>query len=226
MVCLRCGRIAGDNRLGGEETSSVGPPLPNQASLGHTGRFDKKSTTSPWRVAVAVRIRMKKMGRAHRPFYRICAMDKRTPRDGKVLEELGTYDPMVTDTDARVRLNNERVDYWIGVGAQPSEKVAILIKKYGTNGTHSEVHQAAIEKMALPQVVAAAGEPVVKQKSAEEIAAEEAAAAAEIEAKATAEAEAKAAAEAPAEEASSEKAPAEEKPEEKKEEKTKEAAAE
>jgi len=169
---------------------------------------------------------MKKMGRAHRPFYRICAMDKRTPRDGKVLEELGTYDPMVTDTDARVRLNNERVDYWIGVGAQPSEKVAILIKKYGTNGTHSEVHQAAIEKMALPQVVAAAGEPVVKQKSAEEIAAEEAAAAAEIEAKATAEAEAKAAAEAPAEEASSEKAPAEEKPEEKKEEKTKEAAAE
>ena len=50
---------------------------------------------------MAVRIRMKKMGRKHRPFFRICAMDSRRPRDGRVLEELGTYDPMVPETDAR-----------------------------------------------------------------------------------------------------------------------------
>ncbi|MGI9454956.1 MAG: 30S ribosomal protein S16, partial [Aeoliella sp.] len=120
---------------------------------------------------------MKRMGRSHRPFYRICAVDKRAPRDGKVLEELGTYDPMIADTDARVQMNNERVDYWVGVGAQPSEKMAVLIKKYGTNGTHAETHQAAVEKLAQPRVVPDAGEPVVKQKTAEEIAAEEAAAA-------------------------------------------------
>ena len=65
---------------------------------------------------MAVRIRMKKMGRKHRPFYRICASDSRTPRDGKVLEELGTYDPMILDTDARTELKNERVAYWLGDG--------------------------------------------------------------------------------------------------------------
>jgi small subunit ribosomal protein S16 len=111
---------------------------------------------------VAVRIRMKQMGRAHRPFYRICAMDKRAPRDGRVLEELGTYDPMVTDTDARVQLNSERVDYWLGVGAQPSEKVAVLIKKYGTNGTHVEASKAAVEKLAQPASIPDRGEPVAK----------------------------------------------------------------
>ena len=101
-------------------------------------------------------------------------MDKRAPRDGKVLEELGTYDPMVRDTDARVQLNAERIDYWIGVGAQPSEKVAVLIKKYGTGGTHVEVNKAAIEKLAQPPSIPERGEPVAKQKTAEEIAAEEA----------------------------------------------------
>ena len=50
---------------------------------------------------------MKKMGRKHRPFFRICAMDIRVPRDGRVLEELGTYDPMVPETDARAILNGE-----------------------------------------------------------------------------------------------------------------------
>ena len=66
---------------------------------------------------MAVRIRMKKLGRKHRPFYRICAMEQRTPRDGRVLEELGTYDPMVPETDARARLDGERIKYWLGVGA-------------------------------------------------------------------------------------------------------------
>jgi small subunit ribosomal protein S16 len=97
---------------------------------------------------VAVRIRMKKMGRKHRPFYRICAMDIGRPRDGRVLEELGTYDPLVRDTDARAVLNGERVRYWLGVGAQPSEKVEVLIKKYGPDGTHLARQKEALDRLA------------------------------------------------------------------------------
>lgn len=78
---------------------------------------------------MAVRIRMKKLGRKHRPFFRICVMDQRKPRDGRAIEELGHYDPMVRDKSQRVTLNMERVQHWISVGAQPSEKVAVLIKK-------------------------------------------------------------------------------------------------
>ncbi|HTU89763.1 MAG TPA: 30S ribosomal protein S16 [Gemmataceae bacterium] len=79
---------------------------------------------------MAVRIRMKLMGRKHRPYYRIVAIDHRQPRDGRVIEELGSYDPMVKNTDERVKLNLERVDYWASVGALPSENVAVLVKKY------------------------------------------------------------------------------------------------
>jgi small subunit ribosomal protein S16 len=98
------------------------------------------------RVSVAVRIRMKRMGRLHRPFYRVCAIDSRSPRDGKVIEELGHYDPMVRDVDARAILNGERIQYWLGVGALPSEKVAVLIKKYGKDGSHLSAQQAALER--------------------------------------------------------------------------------
>jgi small subunit ribosomal protein S16 len=134
---------------------------------------------------VAVKIRMKMMGRKHRPFYRICAVDGRNPRDGRVIEELGTYDPMVQDTDARVVLDADRVSYWLGVGAQPTEKVAVLIKKYGSGGTHAAQQQVAREKLALPKVIPPAGEPKLRPKPAE------------------------AAAEAPAAEAPAEAAPAE-----------------
>lgn len=79
---------------------------------------------------MAVRIRMKKLGRKHRPYYRIVAIDGRQPRDGRIIEELGSYDPMVKETDKRVRLRPERIRYWMGVGALPSEKVAVLLKKY------------------------------------------------------------------------------------------------
>ncbi len=97
---------------------------------------------------MSVRIRMKKLGRKHRPYYRICAMDIRRPRDGRVLEELGTYDPMVPDTDARAVLNGERIAHWLSVGAQPSDKVRVLIKKYGAEGTHLAVQQAALDRLA------------------------------------------------------------------------------
>jgi len=108
---------------------------------------------------VSVRIRMKKMGRTHRSFFRICAMDKRSPRDGRVLEELGTYDPSIPDTDARAILQSDRIDYWLSVGAQPSGNVSVLIKKYGTAGSHLEVQKAALEKMAQPKVIPDPGKP-------------------------------------------------------------------
>ena len=105
---------------------------------------------------MAVKIRMKKMGRNHQPFFRVCAMDSRVPRDGKAIEELGTYDPLVKDTDARALLNGERIAYWLSVGAQPSENVAVLVKKYGQNGTHLEQQRAALEliKTTRPQAPA------------------------------------------------------------------------
>ena len=94
---------------------------------------------------MAVRIRLKRMGRKARPFYRLCATDVRKPRDGKVIEELGHYDPMVANTDARAILKGDRIDYWLSVGAQPSEAAATLIKKYGTNGTHLNQQKAALD---------------------------------------------------------------------------------
>jgi len=97
---------------------------------------------------VAVRIRLKMMGRKHRPFFRICAMDARTARDGRVLEELGTYDPMVPYEDARAVLKGDRVQYWLGVGAQPTEKVKVLLKKYGPNGSRLEKQKEALDRLA------------------------------------------------------------------------------
>ncbi len=109
---------------------------------------------------MAVTIRMKRMGRKHRPFFRICAVDSRNPRDGRVLEELGTYDPMIDDTDARVVLKTERLGYWLGVGAQPSDKVKVFIKKYGANGERLAEQAAARERLSLPKQVPPAPEPV------------------------------------------------------------------
>jgi small subunit ribosomal protein S16 len=132
---------------------------------------------------VSVRIRMKKIGRSHQSFFRICAIDKRSPRHGRVLEHLGTYDPRVKDTDARALLVADRVDYWLGVGAQPSERVAVLIKKYGTNGTHAAAQKAALEKLAQPKTVpdigAPASLPTPKPKKGEQAEAAPAEAAAE-----------------------------------------------
>ncbi len=126
---------------------------------------------------MAVRIRMKQFGRKHRPFYRICVQDKRRPRDGRVLEELGTYDPLVPETDARALINGERVQYWLSVGALPSDNVKVLIKKYGTNGTHLEQQKAALDRLAQRKRVRQAPPPPIAPKAAEAVAAEEAPAA-------------------------------------------------
>ena len=71
---------------------------------------------------MAVRIRMKRLGRKHRSYFRIVAIDSRQPRDGRIIEELGSYDPMIKNTDDRVKLNPDRIKYWMGVGAKPSER--------------------------------------------------------------------------------------------------------
>src|SRR5215470_11388425 len=73
---------------------------------------------------------MKRLGRKHRSYFRIVAIDSRQPRDGRIIEELGSYDPMVKNTDERVRLKPDRIKYWMGVGAKPSEKVTVLFRKY------------------------------------------------------------------------------------------------
>jgi small subunit ribosomal protein S16 len=140
---------------------------------------------------------MKKMGRKHRHFFRICAVDSRSPRDGRVIEELGTYDPKIPDIDARVVMNHDRLNYWLSVGAKPSIHVATFIKKYGTGGIRLKEQGEARERLALPKVVPPAPEPVfVYTPSTPEPAA--AAEAAPSEAAAT-EAPAEAAAETPAE---------------------------
>jgi len=78
-----------------------------------------------------VRIRLKRTGRAHKPSYRVAAVDVRSTRDGRVLEELGYYNPAHKNPEMRCNLKNERIAYWLGVGAQPSETVSHLIKKAG-----------------------------------------------------------------------------------------------
>lgn len=95
---------------------------------------------------MAVKIRLKRLGRTHRPYYRICIMDGRSPRDGKAIEEVGTYDPMIPDLDKSVTMNAERIDYWMSVGAQPTPKVGTLIKKY-----KGKVPATRIEKRKIPQ---------------------------------------------------------------------------
>jgi small subunit ribosomal protein S16 len=125
---------------------------------------------------VAVMIRMKRMGRTHRGFFRICATDKRSPRDGRVIEELGTYDPSVPETDARCLLKGERIDYWLSVGAKPSEKVGVLIKKYGTNGTHLKEMEEARARLAMPRAIPDPGEPAFKPEEKTEAPEAEAAA--------------------------------------------------
>ena len=99
---------------------------------------------------MAVRIRMKKMGRKHRPFFRIVAIDSRQPRDGRVIEELGTYDPMVKETDERTKLRPDRIKYWMGVGAKPSENVEVLLKKYMAKFEQQAAAGAAPQEPAAP----------------------------------------------------------------------------
>ena len=78
-----------------------------------------------------VRLRLKRFGRTHKPFYRINAMDIRTKRDGKAIEELGTFDPTERDESKQIKVNAERASYWLSVGAQATPTVRSLLKRAG-----------------------------------------------------------------------------------------------
>ena len=147
---------------------------------------------------MAVAIRLSRGGAKKRPYYRIVVSDSRSPRDGKYLEQIGTYNPLLAkDNPERVKLNEDRARHWLSVGAKPSDRVhrfldaaGILEREARNNPQKAEPGEKAKER---------AEEKAEKLKEAEEAAK-------------AAEEEAKAAAEAPAEEAPAEEAPAEEAP--------------
>ena len=156
---------------------------------------------------MAVAIRLSRGGAKKRPYYRIVVADVRAPRDGKYLEQIGTYNPMLPkDSGERVKLNEDRARHWLSVGAKPSDRVhrfldaaGILERAPRNNPQKGEPGEAAKER---------AEEKTAKLAEAEEAAKEAAEAPAEEEAVV----EEAAAEEAPAEEAAAEEAPAEEAP--------------
>ena len=79
---------------------------------------------------MAVKIRLKRLGKKKAPFYRVVVADSRYPRNGRFIEEIGTYDPMTSD-DKQVSIDTEAAKKWIGNGAQPTETVRALLKKQG-----------------------------------------------------------------------------------------------
>ena len=81
---------------------------------------------------MAVKIRLKRFGKIRNPFYRIVVADARTKRDGRVIEEIGKYHP--TEEPSLIEVNSERAQYWLSVGAQPSEQVTALLKLTGDWG--------------------------------------------------------------------------------------------
>lgn len=83
---------------------------------------------------MAVKLRLKRIGKTHRPFYRICAIDARRPRGGEYIESIGHYDPLVDDDSKKIKVDRERAEYWLGVGAQPSETVASFLRKLQVSG--------------------------------------------------------------------------------------------
>jgi len=80
---------------------------------------------------MAVRLRLKRMGRKNLPFFRLCAFDSRTRRDGRAIEELGYYDPRQALDEKKFSLNRERISYWLSVGARPSETVQSMLLNNG-----------------------------------------------------------------------------------------------
>ena len=163
---------------------------------------------------MALKIRLARGGAKKRPFYRIVVAEAASPRDGRYVERVGTYNPMVPkDHEQRVTLNNERISFWMSKGAQPTERVQ---KMLASAGLAPAVEMRDQPKKSAPgqkrldreAEVAANAEAAAEAEAAEKAAAAEAATAE------AAAAEAPAAEEAPAEEAPVEEAPAEEAAEE------------
>ena len=160
---------------------------------------------------MAMKIRLARGGSKKRPFYGIFAADSRMPRDGRFIEKLGTYNPLLPkDSEDRVKMNVERIQYWLDQGAQPSDRIARFLEAAG----HSEKKERSNPQKGEPGTKA---KERLEEKAEKEAARKEAekeakeAAKAEKEAAKAAEAEAEAAAEeAPAEEAPAEEEKAEE----------------
>jgi len=143
---------------------------------------------------MAVKIRMTRMGRRHRPFFRINAIESRAPRDGRVLEKLGHYDPLEKDTAKQIIINKERIEFWLGNGAVPSDTVAEILAHHGIKTKYAE--EKAARRAKARAIARSKGKPfdATDRRLAEKKAQAEAEAKekAEAEAKAKAEAEAKA----------------------------------
>jgi small subunit ribosomal protein S16 len=103
---------------------------------------------------VAVKIRLKRMGKIRAPFYRVVVMDSRTKRDGRAIEEIGKYHP--TEEPSLIDIDVERANYWIGQGAQPTEAVAALLKKYAEGTVQTKAPKPA-KKDLYEAALAAAG---------------------------------------------------------------------
>ena len=169
-----------------------------------------------------LRIRLSRGGAKKRPFYRIVVADSRSPRDGRFIERIGSYNPMLEREDPkRIVLDEARARHWLGVGAQPSDRVARFLGQAGIAPmpaipeqtkkslprakTVTRMQEAEAAKQAAAEAAAKAAEEAAAAPAAEEPAAEEPAAEAPAE---EAPAEEAPAAEAPAEEAPAEEAPA------------------
>ena len=142
---------------------------------------------------MAVKIRLKRFGKKRAPFYRVVVMDSRTKRDGRAIEEIGKYHP--TEEPSVIEINSDRAQYWLGVGAQPTEQVTALLKLTGDwqtfkgeKGAKNTVKVKG-EKVSAEEAIKAHADAAEKAKAAKS----EAAAAAKAEAEAAAAAEAKAA---------------------------------
>ena len=130
---------------------------------------------------MSLRIRLSRGGAKKRPYYRIVVADSRSPRDGKFIERIGAYNPMVAkDHPERIQLQEERIKYWLGVGAQPSDRVA---RFFGDAGLiEKRAHPANQTKQDKPKAKALERlqEKVDKAAAAAEAEAEAAAAPAEL----------------------------------------------
>jgi small subunit ribosomal protein S16 len=116
---------------------------------------------------VAVKIRLKRLGKIRAPYYRIVVADARTKRDGRVIEEIGKYHP--TEDPSFIEVKSDRAQYWLGVGAQPTEQVAALLKLTGDwgkfKGDASAVSTVRVKAPKTPFVADAAKAPVLKPKA-------------------------------------------------------------
>ncbi|MEI6643620.1 MAG: 30S ribosomal protein S16 [Novosphingobium sp.] len=156
---------------------------------------------------MSVSLRLSRGGSKKRPYYKVVVANSRSPRDGAYLEQVGTYNPLLAkDDENRVRLTEDRVRYWLGVGAQPTDRVARMLDKAGIKERTATVNPAKGEpgKKAKERAEDRAKKIAEAEEAKRE--AEEAAAAAAAEAAAAPAAEEPAAEEAPAEEAAAEQA--------------------